>query len=172
MDINISTVTDTAIGYVTALSTEVAVVILLTAVLFFYGIRNGLRPLVTLLLAELIAYPLYLIFPYSDHFAFDFILFSTLQTVPLLTYLVLVLFAYFSVNSFVETDYHERGLSRLMVTFLVSIAIVGNLLIVVYAISSGGELTIITYLDKIFSNATYIFWWMIASLGVLFYASR
>ena len=112
------------------------------------------------------------IFPYGDRIAADHKFFLDLQTVPLLTYLFFVLFAYLALNRYIDTDFPSTKANRWLETAVLSIAVVGNLLIVVYAISSTGEVSIITFLDKIFSNTTYVFWWVIGSLGVLFYASR
>ena len=117
-------------------------------------------------------FPLLTIFPYGDRIAADHKFFLDLQTVPLLTYLFFVLFAYLALNRYIDTDFPSTKANRWLETAVLSIAVVGNLLIVVYAISSTGEVSIITFLDKIFSNTTYVFWWVIGSLGVLFYASR
>jgi hypothetical protein len=172
MNMDVSVATQQALGYVTTLPVEVVAIILLTIVVFIYGIRNGKRQLVTLLLAELIAFPLLQIFPYTDLIPIEHQLFLDLETVPLLTYLFFILIAYISFNRFIDTDFPRMKMNRLVQSAILSIAVVGNLLIVIYTISSNGEVSLITFLDTFFSTASYIFWWIIGSLVVLFYASR
>lgn len=170
---NVTALASSTQSYISSLSIDVTVLVVIFVLMFIYGLRYGKYSIVSLILSSYVAFVLFANFPFRESVSLDFgMLLNKFNIAETLFIIVIILLVHMVTKDIIDEDYSSRKIRRWVDVGVLSLSFSIFFMTILYMTDVAIKPEIGTLFDLIFTNAKYFFWLLVLPFVGIFIATR